>query len=83
MVGRPRTNATLHCKITGNPVPAVKWVLNGRIIQNNTVPLHSTNQDKIYFIEDVALSEGEIGSRNFNNQRLLHSFPMLNNIALH
>jgi len=65
VVGRPRTNATLHCKITGNPVPAVKWVLNGRIIQNNTVPLHSNNQDKMYFIDDVALSEGGI-ERNFS-----------------
>ena len=68
MVGRPRTNATLHCKITGNPVPAVKWVLNGRIIQNNTVPLHSSNQDKTYFIDDVALSEGEIDCQNYNKQ---------------
>ena len=63
MVGRPRTNATLHCKITGNPVPAVKWVLNGRIIQNNTAPLHATNQDQIYVIDDVALSEGTIMSK--------------------
>ena len=26
-------NATLECKIIGDPVPAVKWVLAGRIIQ--------------------------------------------------
>merc|ERR1719427_1899999 len=65
-VVRPRVlgvagqNATLHCKIIGNPVPAVKWVLNGRIIQNNTQPLHSSNMDQIYVISEKALAEGKM-----------------------
>ena len=59
VVGRPGTNATLRCKITGNPVPGVKWVLNGRIIQNNSAPLHTKNPDQVYVIEDLALAEGE------------------------
>ena len=58
VVGRPGLNATLRCKITGNPVPAVKWVLNGRIIQNNSAPLHANNPQQTYVIDDVALSEG-------------------------
>ena len=41
-------------------VPAVKWVLNGRIIQNNTQPLHSSNMDQIYVISEKALAEGKM-----------------------
>ena len=59
VVGRPGSNATLRCQITGNPVPGVKWVLNGRIIQNNSAPLHSKDPDQVYVIEDLALAEGQ------------------------
>ena len=59
VVGRPGSNATLRCQITGNPVPGVKWVLNGRIIQNNSAPLHTKDPDQVYVIEDLALAEGE------------------------
>jgi len=65
VVGRPGLNATLRCQITGNPVPGVKWVLNGRIIQNNSAPLHSRDPDQVYVIEDLALAEGGI-ERNFS-----------------
>ena len=58
VVGRPGMNATLRCKITGNPVPGVKWVLNGRILANNTTPLHSKNPDQLYVIEDQPLAIG-------------------------
>ena len=60
VVARPGENATLRCKIKGNPVPGVKWVLNGRIIQNNSAPLQSKNPDQIYIIEDLALAEGSV-----------------------
>jgi len=58
-------NATLECKIIGNPVPAVKWVLAGRIIQNNSAPLHSHRTEQSYVIQDKALAEGGI-ERNFS-----------------
>jgi len=65
-VGRPKVlgylgeNATLECKIIGNPVPAVKWVLNGRIIQNNSSPLNTKNSEQTYVISEKALAEGGI-----------------------
>jgi len=65
VVGRPGENATLKCKITGNPVPGLRWVLNGRIIQNNSAPLQTKNPDQIYVIEDQAIAEGGI-ERNYS-----------------
>ena len=64
-VSRPKVlgylgeNATLECKIIGNPVPAVKWVLNGRIIQNNSSPLNTKNMEQTYVITEKALAEGK------------------------
>jgi len=61
----PGQNATLECHILGNPVPAVKWVLNGRVIQNRSTPLQCSNCGQIYVINSVATSEGGI-ERNFS-----------------
>lgn len=35
---QPGANVTLSCFIIGNPMPDAKWVLKGRIVNNNTVP---------------------------------------------
>ena len=58
VLGKLGENATLECKIIGNPVPAVKWVLNGRIIQNNSSPLHTKSMEQTYVISEKALAEG-------------------------
>ena len=52
-------NATLECEVLGNLVPGVKWVLNGRVIQNNTSPLKCNNCGRVYIINTVATSERE------------------------
>ena len=51
-------NATLQCKILGNPPPAVKWVLNGRVIKNRSAPL-TAKPGQIYLIQSVATMEGK------------------------
>ena len=38
----------------GNPVPEAKWVLRGRIVTNNTSPLHGSGNQQ-YVIQE----EGE------------------------
>jgi len=48
---QPGSNVTLSCFITGNPIPEAKWVLRGRIVTNNTSPLHGTN-NQIYVIHE-------------------------------
>ena len=55
-------NATIHCQITGSPVPAVKWVLDGRIIANLSSSPHSNVLDQKYVIKEVATKEGRICS---------------------
>ena len=50
-------NATLQCRILGNPPPAVKWVLNGRVIKNRSAPL-TAKPGQIYLIQSVATMEG-------------------------
>lgn len=35
---QPGANVTLSCFIIGSPMPDAKWVLKGRIVNNNTVP---------------------------------------------
>jgi len=52
-------NATLQCRILGNPPPAVKWVLNGRVIKNRSAPL-TAKPGQIYLIQSVATMEGGI-----------------------
>ena len=52
-------NATLECEVLGNPVPGVKWVLNGRVIQNNTSPVKCNNCGRVYIINTIATSERE------------------------
>ena len=51
-------NATLQCRILGNPPPAVKWVLNGRVIKNRSAPL-TAKPGQIYLIQSVATMEGK------------------------
>lgn len=36
--GAPGVDATLACKIKGSPVPQGRWVVDGRIVNNNTHP---------------------------------------------
>ena len=50
-------NATLQCRILGNPPPAVKWVLNGRVIKNRSAPL-AAKPGQLYLIQSVATREG-------------------------
>jgi len=52
-------NATLQCRILGNPPPAVKWVLNGRVIKNRSAPL-AAKPGQLYLIQSVATREGGI-----------------------
>ena len=58
-------NATLQCRILGNPPPAVKWVLNGRVIKNRSAPL-TAKPGQIYLIQSVATMEGEWKKHNKN-----------------
>ena len=51
--------------MSANPVPALRWVMDGRIIQNNTSPHHSQQQDSRYIITDVALKERGV-ERNYS-----------------
>ena len=51
------SNATLQCRILGNPPPAVKWVLNGRVIKNRSAPLKA-KPGQLYLIQSVATREG-------------------------
>ena len=44
----PGRNATLSCLIEGSPLPTLRWVKNGRIINNMTSPVAFSNQ--IYII---------------------------------
>ena len=36
--GAKNVDATLACEVMGSPVPYVKWVIDGRIINNNSHP---------------------------------------------
>jgi len=59
VVARPGWNATLQCRISGNPSPAVKWVLNGRIISNLSSPPHASSPlERLYSIREVATAAG-------------------------
>ena len=40
----PGRNATMSCLVEGSPVPDMKWVNNGRIINNNTTPMAFSKQ---------------------------------------
>ena len=69
-------NATLECQILGNPVPAVKWVLNGRVIQNNSSPLQCLHCGQLYIVNSVATKEGGC----FISKLFLLLFPPLSSI---
>jgi len=56
-------NMTLSCHITGNPVPSMRWVLNGRVIHGNTTRLNHPGHQ--YHVSDIALGPGGI-ERNFS-----------------
>jgi len=62
---QPGDNVTLNCIITGNPTPAAKWVLNGRIILNNTSPSSDSSSKRSYIIREVATMERGI-RRNYS-----------------
>ena len=42
--GSPGRNATLSCHITGSPPPTTRWVVDGRIVNNNTSPVPFDDQ---------------------------------------
>ena len=46
-------NVTLSCLVGGSPVPAVRWVLGGRIIANMSSPLHSSSSRQNNLITEV------------------------------
>lgn len=42
--GSPGVNVTLSCYVSGSPPPQVRWVVNGRIVNNNTSPAPFSDQ---------------------------------------
>lgn len=54
-------NVTIDCQVSGIPLPAVKWVLDGRIIANLSAPRHSNGIDQKYVIREVASRKDGIG----------------------
>ena len=42
--GAPNVDATLSCHIMGSPVPQARWVVKGRIVNNNTHPAPFADQ---------------------------------------
>jgi len=56
-------NVTLSCHITGNPVPSMRWVLNGRVLHGNSTRVSKPGHQ--YQVQDVALGPGGI-ERNFS-----------------
>lgn len=54
--GQPGDNATLSCHITGSPKPSAKWVVNGRIVNNNTSPVPFSDQR--WIIHEQVLPDG-------------------------
>ncbi|KAK7086145.1 hypothetical protein SK128_004725, partial [Halocaridina rubra] len=57
----PGQNASLTCRAMGDPLPQVKWVLNGRVLTNMSVtPFLQTEQR--YILSEV-VEEGERGSK--------------------
>lgn len=50
--GTPGRNATLSCQITGSPRPQGRWVVNGRIVNNNTNPVPFSDQKWLLYEED-------------------------------
>ena len=60
-------NTTIECRITGNPVPEVKWVLDGRIIANMSSSPHSRITYQKYVIREAGTTKGRndcSGSQN-------------------
>jgi hypothetical protein len=58
--GAPGVDATLSCKVTGSPVPTIRWVVNGRIVNNNTHP--TPFADQTYFIMPEKISHDGVES---------------------
>ena len=50
--GSPGVNATLSCHITGSPRPQARWVVNGRIVNNNTSPVAFSDQKWLLYEEE-------------------------------
>ncbi|KAG0706565.1 Leucine-rich repeat-containing protein 24 [Chionoecetes opilio] len=47
----PGQNATLTCRVRGDPVPRVRWVLNGRVLTNLSVVRFSA-PEQIYLVKE-------------------------------
>ena len=45
--GAKNVDATLACEVMGSPVPYVKWVIDGRIINNNSHPQPFADQGRM------------------------------------
>ena len=52
--GAPNVNVTLACHITGSPIPQARWVVNGRIVNNNTSPAPFAEQKWIIREQDAS-----------------------------
>ncbi len=49
----PGVDATLSCNVVGSPIPQVRWVMDGRIINNNTSPVAFADQTYVLRERDV------------------------------
>ena len=49
----PGRNATLSCHITGSPPPQTRWVINGRIVNNNTTPVGPFSEQRMFLFEET------------------------------
>ena len=55
--GRPGSNVSLECSVSGSPVPAVRWVRSGRILANlSTPPLSNLPELKYIILHTSALA---------------------------
>ena len=52
--GSEGVDVTLACNIVGSPVPQVRWVMDGRILNNNTSPAAFATQR--YLLREQAVS---------------------------
>lgn len=55
--GSPGVNATLSCHVTGSPPPTTRWVVKGRIVNNNTSPIPFNDQKWILYEETYGIQK--------------------------
>ena len=53
--GSPGRNATLACHVTGSPLPQTRWVVDGRIVNNNTSPVPFSDQKWLLYEETYSI----------------------------